>query len=231
MDQIKSNYTELASIPEGFLSIVEQHMPLEVVLEAEAQAARLTHERLQPRVNHSVLQETHLALEGLVALRALEGPLLRVRPLVDAQVAGGGEALAAGWARVWPCARVDGLVFTQAALPDETLAADVAHEGLHLRVRHLVVPERAGGGERAVANVALQRRLLQPVGCLVDAELPQQPELPAALVAAQQIIRVFLLSLPKLVGEQVPLQRLCFVEALVAGGAREGLDVRGDVVL
>lgn len=222
---------EHVSVPEGLLSVVEQHVPLEVVLEAEAQAARLTHERLQPRVNHPVLQEPHLALEGLVTLRALEGPLFRVRPLVDAQVAGGGEALAAGRARVRPRARVNGLVLAQAPLPDETFPADVAHEGLHLGVRHLVVPERAGGGESAVADVALQRRLLQPVGGLVDAQLAQQPELPAALVAAQQILRVLLLSFPQLVGEQVLLQRLGLVEALVAGGAREGLDVGGDVVL
>lgn len=222
---------EYVSVPEGLLSIVKQHVPLEVVLEAEAQAARLTHERLEPRMNHPVLQKPHLALEGLVALRALEGPVLRVRPLVDAQVAGSGETLAAGRARVWPCARVDGLVLAQAPLPDETFPTDVAHEGLHLGVRHLVVPERAGGGERAVADVALQRCFLQPVGCLVDAKLTQQPELPAALVAAQQILGVFLLSLPELVGEQVLLQCLGLVEALVAGGAGEGLDMRGDVVL
>lgn len=92
-------------------------------------------------MNYPVLQEPHLALEGLVALRALEGPLLRVRPLVDTQVAGGGEALAAGWARVRPRARVDGLVLAQAPLPDETFPTDVAHEGLHLGVRHFVVPK------------------------------------------------------------------------------------------
>lgn len=69
------------------------------------------------------------------------------------------------------------------------------------------------------------------MGCLVDAQLAQQPEFPAALVAAKQILRVFLLSLPQLVGEQVLLQRLGLVEALVAGRAREGLNVRGDVVL
>lgn len=210
---------------------MEQHVPLEVVLEAEAQPARLTHEGLQPRVDHPVLQEPHLALEGLVALAALIWPLLRVRPLVDTQVAGGGEALAAGRARVRPSARVDGLVLAEAPLPDETFPADVAHEGLHLGVRHLVVPQRAGGGKCAVADVALQRRLLQPVGCLVDAELAQQPELPVALVAAQQLLGVFLLSLPQLVGEQVLLQCLGLIEALVAGSARERLDVRGDVVL
>lgn len=65
----------------------------------------------------------------------------------------------------------------------------------------------------------------------MDTQLAQQPELSAALVAAQQILWVFLLSLPQLVGEQVLLQRLGLVEALVAGRAREGLNVRGDVVL
>lgn len=210
---------------------MEQHVPLEVVLETKAQPAGLTHEGLQPRVDHPVLQEPHLALEGLVALAALERPLLGVRPLVDAQVAGGGESLAAGRARVRPSARVDGLVLAEAPLPDEAFPADVAHEGLHLGVRHLVVPQRAGGGKGAVADVAPQRRLLQPVGRLVDAELAQQPELPAALVAAQQLLGVFLLGLPQLVGEQVLLQRLGLVEALVAGGAREGLGVGGDVVL
>lgn len=66
------------SVPEGLLSIVEQHVPLEVVLETEAKPARLTHEGLQSRVDHPVLQEPHLTLEGLVALAALEWPLFRV---------------------------------------------------------------------------------------------------------------------------------------------------------
>lgn len=132
---------EYVSVPEGLFSIMEQHVPLEVVLEAKAKAARLAHERLEPGVNHPVLQEPHLALEGLVALSALKGPVLRVRPLVDTQVAGGGEALAAGRARVRPRARVDSLVLAQAPLPDETFPADVAHKRLYLGVRHFVVPQ------------------------------------------------------------------------------------------
>lgn len=51
-------------------------MSLEVVLEAEAEPAGLTHEGLLPRMHHAVLQQTHLTLEGLAALRALEGPLV-----------------------------------------------------------------------------------------------------------------------------------------------------------
>lgn len=50
-------------------------MSLEVVLEAEAEAAGLTHEGFLPRMHHSVLQETHLTLEGLVAFGALERTL------------------------------------------------------------------------------------------------------------------------------------------------------------
>lgn len=94
-----------------------------------------------------------------------------------------------------------------------------------------MVPQRAGGGERAITHIALQRCLFQPVGRLVDTELAQQPKLPIALLAAQELLRIFLLSLPQFVAEQVLLQRLGLVEALVAGIAREGLSVRGDVVL
>lgn len=94
-----------------------------------------------------------------------------------------------------------------------------------------MVPERAGRSEGAIAGVALQRRFLQPVRHLVDAELAQQSELPVTLVAAQQLLWVFFLSLPQLVGQQVFLQGFSFVEAFVAGGAGERLDVTGDVVL
>lgn len=66
------------SSPEGFLSVVAPQVSLEVVLEPEAEATGLTHEGLLSRVNHSVLQQTHPALEGLVALGAFERPLLRV---------------------------------------------------------------------------------------------------------------------------------------------------------
>jgi len=171
-------------------------MSLEVVLEAEAESAGLAHEGLLSGVDHSVLQQPHLTLEGLVALAALVRPLLGVRPLVDAQVAGGGEALSTGGAGVRPGAGVHGLVFAEALLPGEAFPANVAHEGLDLRVRNLVVAQCARRGEGAVADAALQRRFLQPVRRLVDSELPQQPELPVALVATQQLVRVVLLSLP-----------------------------------
>lgn len=120
--------------PERLLSVVEPQVPLEVVLEAKAESTGLTHEGFLSRVDHSVLQESHLALEGLVALAALVWPLLRVRPLVDAQVAGGGEALAAGQAGVRPGAGVDGLVLAETLLPGEAFPTDVAHEGFDVGV-------------------------------------------------------------------------------------------------
>lgn len=73
---VSATCVKLVSIPEGFLSIVEPQVSLEVVLEAEAEPAGLTHKGLLPRMHHPVLQQTHLTLEGLAALRALEGPLV-----------------------------------------------------------------------------------------------------------------------------------------------------------
>lgn len=215
--------------PERLLSVVEAHVSLEVVLEAKAQPAGLTHEGLLSGVDHSVLQQSHLTLEGLVALVALVRSLLGVRPFVDAQVAGSGEALAAGRAGVRPGAGVDGLVLAKALLPGKAFAADVAHEGLDRGVRHLVVPECAGRGEDALADGALQRRLLQPVSRLVDSELPQQSELAVASVAAQQLVGVILLSLPQLVGQLVLLQSARLVETFIAGAAGERFEVTGDV--
>lgn len=208
---------------------MEPQVSLEVVLESEAQAAGLTHEGFLPGVDHPMLQQPHLTLEGLVTLAALVRPLLRVRPLVDAQVAGGGEALPAGGAGVRPGAGVDGLVLAEALLPGEAFPADVTHEGLDLGVRHFMVPECTGRGKRAVAGEALQRGFLQPVRCLVDSELAQQPELPVTLVAAQQLVGVILLSLPQLVSQLVLLQRLGLVETFVTRAAGERLDVTGDV--
>lgn len=74
-------------------------------------------------------------------------------PLVDAQVAGGGEPLAAGGAGVGPGAGVDGLVLPQALLPGEAFSAHVTHKRLDVGVRHLVVAESADGGEGALAGV------------------------------------------------------------------------------
>lgn len=124
---------------------------------------------------------------------------------------------------------MDGLVLAEALLPGEAFPADVTHKGLDLCVRHLVVPEGAAGGEGAFAVAALKRCLLQAVGCLVDAELPQQSELPVALVAAQQLVGVLLLRVPQLVGQRVFLQRLGLVETFVAGVAGERLDMTGHV--
>lgn len=205
-------------------------MSLEVVLEAEAQPAGLTHEGFLSGVDHSVLQQSHLTLESLVALAALVRTLVGVRPLVDAQVAGGGEALPAGRAGVRPCAGVDGLVLAEALLPGEAFPADVAHEGLDRGVRHLVVSERAGRGEGAIADAALQRRFLQPVSRLVDPELPRQSELPVASVAAQQLVGVVLLSLPQPVAQLVFLQRAGLVETFIAGAAGERFEVAGHVL-
>lgn len=107
-------------------------MSLEVVLESEAQPAGLTHEGFLSRVDHSVLQQSHLTLEGLVALAALVWPLFRMRPFVDTQVAGGGEALPTGWAGIWPGTGVNSLVLAEALLPGEAFTTDVAHEGFDL---------------------------------------------------------------------------------------------------
>lgn len=67
---------DLLSQPEWFLSVVEPQVSLEVVLEAEAEPTGLTHEGFLSRVDHPMLKQTHFTLEGLVALAALEWPLL-----------------------------------------------------------------------------------------------------------------------------------------------------------
>lgn len=51
-----------------------------------------------------------------------------MRPLVDAQVTGGGELLATGWAGVWSSTGVDGLVLLQALLPGKALSTDITHK-------------------------------------------------------------------------------------------------------
>lgn len=150
---------------------------------------------------------------------------------MDAQVAAGGEPLATGGARVGPGAGVGGLVLPQALLPGEAFSADITHKGFDVGVGHLVVAESAGGGEGALAGLTLQGRFLQAVSGLVDAQLPQQPELLVTLVTAQQLVGVLLLRLPQLVAEEVPLQGLGLVEAFVTGGAGEGLDVAHRVLL
>lgn len=63
-------------IPEGSLSVMEPQVSLEVVLESKTESAGLTHERFFPGVDHPVLQQTHLTLEGLIALTTFERPLL-----------------------------------------------------------------------------------------------------------------------------------------------------------
>lgn len=66
---------------------------------------------------------------------------------------------------------------------------------------------------------------------LVDAELPQQPELLVTLVTVQQLVRVLLLGLSQLVAHKVLLQSFSFIEAFVTGGAGEGFDVTHHVLL
>lgn len=51
-----------------------------------------------------------------------------MRPLVDAQVTGGGELLATGWAGVRSSTGVDGLVLLQALLPGKALSTDITHK-------------------------------------------------------------------------------------------------------
>lgn len=129
-----ANRRSVRLVPVGLLAAVQAQVSLQVVLESKAHAADLAGEGLLPGVNHPVVQQPHLELEGLVALAALVRPLLRVRPLVDAQVSRGGEPLAAGLAGVRPHPRVNSLVLLQALLPDEALATDVTDEGLDLGV-------------------------------------------------------------------------------------------------
>lgn len=144
---------------------------------------------------------------------------------MDTEVTGSGEALSAGRTLVWPGASVDSLVISEGLLPLKALLADVTFEGLDFGVRHFVVAESARGGEGAVAGVTPEWRLLEPVSRLMDSELSQQFELPVALVAAQQLVRVFLLSVPKLVAQLVALQRLGFVETFIAGAAGKRLQM------
>lgn len=205
-------------------------MSLKVVLESEAQAAGVAGEGLLSGVDQSVLQQPHLTLETFVALAAFERPLLRVRPLVDSQVAGGRKGLFAHLAGVRPSPRVDGLVLSEALRPGEALPADVTHEGLDVAVRRLVVPERCGGGEGAVARLALQRCFLQAVVGLVDLQLAQQSERLITLLAAQQLFGVALLRLLQLVALLVFLEGLRLVEAFLTGAAGERLLVARHVL-
>lgn len=92
-----------------------------------------------------------------------------------------------------------------------------------------MVPECTGGGERAITGVALQRHLLQPVRCLVDSKLTQQPELPVTLVATQHLVWVALLGLPQPVALLVSLKGLGFIETFITGAARERFQVAGHV--
>lgn len=66
---------------------------------------------------------------------------------------------------------------------------------------------------------------------LMDAELPQQPELLVTLVTVQQLVRVFLLCLSQLVAQKVLLQCFCFIEAFVTRRAGEWFDVTHHVLL
>lgn len=206
-------------------------MSLEVVLQPKTKSTCLTHERFFPRVDDAVLQQPHFTLEGLFTLGAFERAFLRVRPLVNTQVAGSGEPLPTGGTRVWPCSGVDGLVFAQTLLPGEVLPTDVTHEGLHLSVRHLVVSERTLRGECSAAHVALQRVLLQLVKHLVDSEVSQQTELLVALVAAQELFWIALLSFFHFVGQQVSLQSLLLVETFLTAVTGERFDVTRQVFL
>lgn len=63
-------------------------------------------------MDNTVLQQAHPALKCLVTLAALIRAFLRMRPLVDTQVAGGGEALGAGLAGVRPGTGVHRLVLS-----------------------------------------------------------------------------------------------------------------------
>lgn len=154
-----------------------------------------------------------------------------MRPLVDAQVTGGGELLATGWAGVRSSTGVDGLVLLEALLPGKALSTDVTHKGFDVGMRHLVAAESAGGGEGALAGVTFQWSLLKPVSSLVDAELPQQPELLVTLVTVQQLVGVLLLGLSQLVAQKVLLQCFGFIEAFVTGRAGERFDMTHHVLL
>ena len=148
-----------------------------------------------------------------------------MRSLVNAKVAGGGEALPTSLTHVRAGTGVNGLVLSEALLTCETLPADVAHEGLDFGVRQLVIAESTRGGEGAVAGAAAEWRLLEPVGGLVGSELSQQSELPVALVTTQQLVRVVLLRRPQLVAQLVFVQRGDFVETFITQAAWKRLQV------
>lgn len=215
----------ISCAPEGFLSAVEPQVSLEVVFESEAESTGLTHEGFIPGVDNAVLQQTHLTLEGFVTLAALEGPFVRVWPLVNSQIACCGEALPAGLAGEGPGTSMDRLVLSEVLLSDEALSADVTHKRLHFGVWHLVVAKGTWGGKSAIAGMALERRLLQSVGRLVHSELPQQSELSVALITAQQLVGVVLLGFPQLVVQLVSMQSPGLVETFVTGVAGEWFDV------
>lgn len=93
-----------------------------------------------------------------------------------------------------------------------------------------MIPERASGGKGAVAGMALEWCLLQPVDGLVDSELARLPELPVTLVTGQQLVGVALLRLLQLVAQLMPLKRLRSVETFIAGAAGERLLVARHVL-
>lgn len=72
--------------PEGLVSAVQTQVSLVVVLEAEAGSTDAADEGFLFGVDHMVLTQAHLGLEGLGAERALVRPGVRVRQLVDTQV-------------------------------------------------------------------------------------------------------------------------------------------------
>lgn len=99
---------------------MQPHVPLEVVLEAEAESADVADEGLLFGVDDPVLDQAHLTFEGFGTLRTLVRPLVRVRALVDAEVGGGGEAFAAGFTGIGSRSGVDRLVVPQTLPPATT---------------------------------------------------------------------------------------------------------------
>lgn len=127
---------------EGFVSAVQPDVAGVVELKAEGGATGFAHIRFLEGVDHAVLAQAHLGLEGFGAERTAMRALVRVRRLVDPQVRRRGETFTAHRAGIRPRPRVDGQVITQTLPPGEAAAAQVAGERTNREMRQSVRTKR-----------------------------------------------------------------------------------------
>lgn len=127
---------------------------LHVAQVAEAQRAVGALVGLLPRVGAQVHAQRRVVHEGLAAVRAPVRLLLDVRPQVDLQVAGAGEAQAADVAHVGALSRVGAHVGAQVARIQVALVA----LGAHLAAPTLAPSVRAA--DRLAGGAAFLRLLL-----------------------------------------------------------------------